>query len=46
MYLAYTFFDPLVYLGLSFSRSRPSHGGGLLTVAFHPAAEIIRTRSP
>lgn len=35
MYLACTFLGPLVYLGLSFCRSLPSPGGGLLTVAFH-----------
>ena len=37
MYLACTFFGPLVYLGPPFRRSRPSHGGGPLTVAFKRA---------
>jgi len=35
LYLSWSFGVPAVYLGLPFRRSWPSHGGGLLTVAFH-----------
>jgi hypothetical protein len=39
MYLTCTFLGPFgvpaIYLGPHFHRSRPSHGGGPLTVAFH-----------
>ena len=36
LYLSWSFGVPGIYLGLPFRRSRPSHGGGPLTVAFHP----------
>ena len=36
MYLAWSFGVPGIYLGLPFRRSRPSDGGGPLTVAFTP----------
>jgi hypothetical protein len=35
VYLACTFLGPFVYLRLPFRRSCPSHGGGLLAIAFH-----------
>jgi hypothetical protein len=37
VYLTWSFGVPGIYLGLPFRRSRPSHGGGPLTVAFTPA---------
>ncbi len=38
LYLSWSFRVPAIYLGLPFRRSWPSHGGGPLTVAFHPGA--------
>jgi hypothetical protein len=35
LYLFWSFRVPAMYLGLLFRWSWPSHGGGLLTVAFH-----------
>jgi hypothetical protein len=44
LYLFWSFHIPPVYLGQSFRRSRPSPGGGPLTVAFHARRGPWKTR--
>lgn len=46
MYLSWSFHIPPIYLGPPFRRSRPSLGGGPLTVAFYARRGHGRPRAP